>query len=96
MFGATGPPNRKNSPPDDHGPRRLRGGVSTTSPRSVVGPLQAKRPRGTSHESLGRVVAQGDPLQGAEGITPARARAAAVISESMGIPSHLSLPPFDP
>jgi hypothetical protein len=33
-------------PADDHGPRRLRGGVSTTSmsPRSVVGPLQAKRP----------------------------------------------------
>jgi hypothetical protein len=32
---------------------------------------------------------------GAEGLTGARARAAALISESIGIPPHLSLTPLD-
>ena len=46
----------------------------------------AGQPR--SRESR-RGVAQGDPLQCAEGIAAASARAAAVISESIGIPSYL-------
>ena len=41
-----------------------------------------------------RVVTQADPLQCAERIARREARAAAVISESIEIPSHLSLPPF--
>ena len=42
-----------------------------------------------------RIVTQGYPVEGAQGITAARARAAAVISESIAIPSRLSLSSFD-
>ena len=53
------------------------------------------RHRDTSKRESRRVVAQGDSPQCAEGITAARARAAAVIIESIGIPPHLSLPSFE-
>jgi len=55
--------------------------------------IAERRHRDASKRERRRVVAQGDPVQCAEGIT--RARAAAVISEAIGIPPQLSLPPFD-
>ncbi len=53
------------------------------------------RHRDASQRECRRVVAQGEPLQCAEGSPAASARAAAVISESIGISSHLSLPSFE-
>jgi NAD(P)-dependent dehydrogenase (short-subunit alcohol dehydrogenase family) len=47
------------------------------------------RHRDASQRQRRRVAAQGDPLQCAGGSPAASARAPAVISESIGIPSHL-------
>src|ERR1700731_973288 len=51
--------------------------------------------RDTSKRERRSIVAQRHAGQGAEGITASSARAAAVISDSNGIPPHLLLPPFD-
>ena len=53
------------------------------------------RHRDATQRERRRVVAQGDPVQCAKGSPAASARAAAVISESIRILSHLSLPLID-
>jgi hypothetical protein len=57
--------------------------------------LAAPRHRDASKRKCRRIVAQGDPLQRAEGIARRQWAPPAVISESIEIPPHLSLPPFD-
>ena len=65
--------------------RRRRAFARTRSPSCAIA-----MPRSASR----RVVAQGDRCNAPRGSPATSARAAAVISESIGIPSHLSLPPF--
>jgi hypothetical protein len=75
------------------------------APRADRGLFRTEGARRTSHKRLraqetakreGRcVITQAIPFQYAEEVARGESRAAAVISESIGIPSHLSLPPFD-
>ena len=65
--------------PNPRAARRRRAFARTRSPSCAIAMPRSAR----------RVVTQGDPVQGAEGITLASARAAAVISESIGIPPRL-------
>jgi hypothetical protein len=53
------------------------------------------RHRDAAQRERRRVVAQATRFNAPSGSPAASARAAAVISESIGIPPHLSLPPFD-
>src|SRR4029450_1287243 len=69
--------------------RRRRALARTRSPSCAIAMPRSARARAPGPPP------RGPPRFGARGGPPATsARAAAVISESIGIPSHLSLPPF--